>query len=211
MHAEDLKTEAIAWLRYIRRCHLVCTEVGPYNSDCWGLSDDRLTEVETKISMADFKADFRKDKHAVYSRQTQNYYGVPNTFYFCVPESLGDKALEFLEKIETPGLGYVKPGPVMDTVKKYGLLVAGNPHSGILGRRLTVVKKAAFIHKNAYSDSVRRTAEMRMSSELCGLRVTLSNHVYRIGEQIRDLTAATGEAYRQACLADRPIVEEVDA
>lgn len=206
MNAEDLKTEAIAWLRYIRRCHLVCTEVGPYNADCWGLSDGRLVEVETKISIADLKADFRKGKHARYALDQQKYYGVPNTFYFCVPAELQTKALELLDKLEP--LCYVKPGPVAAVVKKYGLLVY--EEASVLGRHLTVVKKAGFIHKNAPSAGTVRVAEMRMASELCGLRAALRDHVYRIGEQLRDLTKQTAEAYRQACLADRPLLEEED-
>lgn len=47
-----------------------------------------MTEVEIKRSLADFKADFHKS-HTHDAEQV--YY-----FYYCVPEKIYDKAIEFL-------------------------------------------------------------------------------------------------------------------
>lgn len=47
-----------------------------------------MTEVEIKRSLADFKADFNKS-HTHNAEQV--YY-----FYYCVPEKIYDKAIEFL-------------------------------------------------------------------------------------------------------------------
>ena len=62
----------------------------PYEADFVVISKaGYLTEVEIKRSWQDFKADFKKDhKHDA----EQVYY-----FYYCVPESIVDKVVDFLK------------------------------------------------------------------------------------------------------------------
>lgn len=72
-----------------------------------------LTEVEIKRSWEDFKADFKKlHRHDA----EQVYY-----FYYCVPESIYDKVIEFLkakygDNVHTPAvLYYTEQGQVVRT------------------------------------------------------------------------------------------------
>ena len=68
----------------------------PYEADFVVISKaGYLTEVEIKRSWQDFKADFKKDhKHDA----EQVYY-----FYYCVPESIVDKVVDFLKAQYGPG------------------------------------------------------------------------------------------------------------
>ena len=74
----------------------------PYEADfvCVNRSG-YLTEIEIKRSFEDFKKDFSK-KHNHDDERV--YY-----FYYCVPESIYDKVVEFLEKKNEGKPKYQKP------------------------------------------------------------------------------------------------------
>ena len=86
-----------------------------------------ILDIEIKVSLSDFKADFKKKKHEIlkngfivldrfYARTEKDglkrydvgdkiYIEIPNRFYFCVPESLLDKVKDLLP--DYAGLFYV--------------------------------------------------------------------------------------------------------
>lgn len=160
MKARDLKAETLGWLRFVRRQEIVCTEVGKYSADCWGLSDTRLIEVETKVTLADFRADFKKGKHRAYA-ETRPNWGRPNLFYFAVPQDLEIPALKLLEERGTE-----------HAVAKYGLLVVTKV-DGYLGRQTREVRPAQRLHAEKPLEPARRAALLRQSSEICGLHQAL--------------------------------------
>lgn len=160
MKSQDLKAEILGWLRYVRKQEIVCTEVGTWKADCWGINDSRIIEVETKVTLADFRADFKKPKHQAYQNLTG--YGVPNLFYFAVPIDLEIPALKLLEEraAEKPQLA------------KYGLLIV-TKLDGYLGRQTREAKPAQRIHTAKPAEAIRRVALLRQSSEICGLHQAL--------------------------------------
>jgi hypothetical protein len=188
MNSEVLKTECLAWLRYLRGCEMVCTEVGRYSADVWGLTDTRLIEIETKISIADLKADFRKDKHKLYEKfatEGAAKWQVPNSFYFAVPEHLLEKAQAFLATVDIP------------VVRKYGIITVPSEYDGCgyLGRHAKAVVKASRIHAEPPSPRARETALLRMSSELCGTRQAVALHRLRLESGLQNLTKDTVALY----------------
>lgn len=155
MNAALLKAEGMAWLRYVRKLHYVATEVGRYNADILAASDHSCVEIETKVSRADLRADFRKPKHGVYALTPTAAKMVPNRFYFLVPAALRDEALKI----------------IAEQAPRYGLLVYEDQreHRAMLGRRLVVAKAADWLHREPPKPKMLRALLLRMSSELATL------------------------------------------
>lgn len=185
MHSGLLKAEILGWLRFDRQQDIVCTEVGGYSADCWGLSDTRLIEVETKVTLADFKADFKKGKHSAYA-EAKLGGGRPALFYFAVPVDLEAGALKILEE---------RAGDF--AVAKYGLLVVDKT-SAHLGLHTRVVRSARRLHGGAPNNNERRVALRRQSSELCGLHHTLMTTRLLLEESLSRFAEATQLMYDAA-------------
>lgn len=185
MDAYDLKAEILGWLRYIRKQEIVCTEVGPYSADCWGLSETRLIEVETKVTFTDLKADLKKTKHMTFQR-APHLRGVPNLFYFAVTPELVDKAADFLKENEAVG-----------AVKSYGLLCVVKPE-GYLGRQTRIVKEAEKLHTRKPTDVELRAATLRMGSEICILHDINRRQGREFDAARRQLATATRVMYSEA-------------
>ncbi len=203
MNSEDLKTECLAWLRYLRRCDIVCTEVGKYASDVWGLTAVRLIEIETKISLSDLKADFKKHKHQLYNRyaiEEGHRSQIPNSFYFAMPEDLVEKAKAFLATVELP------------IAKKYGIIRIENPEQWVggttLGRSAAVIIKAGVLHSQPPNPHTREVALMRSASELCGARAALSLHRRTLAAGLESLTSVTNSLYTRERQQMVPELEE---
>ncbi len=185
MNASDLKAEVISWLRYVRKLDIVCTEVGPYKADCWGVDDTRIIEVETKVTFADLRADLKKRKHVVFARSTESH-GVPNLFYFAVPPDLVDKATAFLAE-----------HAAMESVGSYGLMCIPRA-DGYLGRQAAVVKPAKKLHQAKPTEAETREALMRMGSEICGLHDSV-RRLHRSFDAVQhELANTTQLMYKEA-------------
>lgn len=170
--SDDLKTLAMAWLRFQKQLDLVCTEDPVRSADVLGTDSSiqcrKMIEVETKISISDLKADLRK--HGKHERlvKAEDYKGsegadhspLPTQFYFLVPANIKDKAFDV----------------IVETYPHAGLMVAKNLHNMGEGRimvteYLEVVRKAPTLHKRLISKHVKGGIAARMSSELCSLRL----------------------------------------
>ena len=98
-------------------------------------------EVEVKVSLNDFKKDFKDKahKHKFIQRQDKS---CPNFFYFCCPQELEEKILENLPET-------------------YGLMVCDKNQHIYVSKKAKKTKTGHLFNNNYYSDIV-----MRISSEL---------------------------------------------
>lgn len=167
MNATLLKTEALCWLRYVRKMDLICTEGGPWNSDVIGTTDNFSIEVEVKTSRADLLAEFRNktSKHAYY--QTGQRF-CPTYFYFLVPSEIEADALEIIP----------------DRMPKAGIVVYHNPDARA-GRRLNVVRMAKKLRTLKPTPAFKRQVMLRMGSELCGAHIALDGS--RLIHEVQDI------------------------
>ena len=127
------------------RCPFIATEVGAFSADVLGISEKRMIEIEVKISLADLRADFSKNKHWSYNRRSDYSWDVqwiPNQFYYAVPEELVEPAKKLL----------VEKG-----CDRYGIINSTD---------FTVVKRAGYLHKNLPTSHVKFSLALRMGSEL---------------------------------------------
>jgi hypothetical protein len=148
--SRSMKYEALKWLRLQQRCMFIATEVGAYNSDVLGINEKKMIEVEIKISIQDFKNDFKKYKHNLYSGtygDSSNQW-IPTHFYFAVTEELVEPVKEFLEEVSVMRF---------PRANQYGVISL---------KDWTVVKRAGWLHKNPPSNRVKCTTALRMGSEL---------------------------------------------
>ncbi len=207
MNSNDLKCSALAWLRYKRQCTYACSEVGYFSADVWGIDDNRLIEIETKISIADLRADFKKPKHKLYAKSAEEFEikssvtaSMPNIFYFCIPEELVEKAEAYL-------VGKAEELPL---VSRYGILVYKEWNS-LFGDNVVMHRKAAKLHTAKPSPRTKEIAATRMSSEICGLhRTIIEHHLSYEGERkyLRDTIKRLYDHERQQQV---PALEEDDA
>lgn len=144
-----IKYQALLWLRIEQRCMFIATEAGAYSADVIGINEEKMVEVEAKVTFEDFKNDFKKHKHYVYAgRYGTDYEGqwVPTHFYFAVPQRLVDQVKAYLED-EKHGA----------RAKDYGVISLED---------WKVVKRAKWLHKNKPNNRVKCTIALRMGSEL---------------------------------------------
>lgn len=174
MTARELKTEALCWLRYVKRMPIVATEVGGWNADVLGLNNKSSIEVEVKVSKSDLKAEFRnkRAKHYLYGGAGTNF--VPNYFYVLVPEDLKDAALEVLETQN----------------QKYGLIVYHKQTWGRPGEKCEVVRRASRLHDGPPSRKMVQAGIERMSSEICNFHIGFD----RLSESIGDAKNSIAES-----------------
>lgn len=101
-----LTAATVGWLRYKRRCPLVCCERTPFHNsfmlrpDALGVTRDRkVIEVEVKQTLSDFKAN--RKKRGIEWREKGWATEYPLQFYFAVPRAL----VESVRQLLLPGEG----------------------------------------------------------------------------------------------------------
>lgn len=184
MKATRIKAEALAWLRYGKRLPVVCTEAGAWNADVLGVSKTMSIEVETKISRADLRAEFKnkRQKHFLYLNTDGNLKSVPNYMYFMVPDALRADALEIVSE--------------------------GNPKAGVAiymdtnllsGQNVVIAKPPQRLHDAKPGVKLIRTAIMRMSSELCGIHLVNEKLRRHIEDSLdKMISASVAASFRAA-------------
>lgn len=169
MNSNQLKAEAMAWLRYVCKKPYVCTEVGRWSADVMAVDEKTSVEIEVKISKADLRIEgtSKRTKHLQY-KEPDNWYKatIPNRFYFLVPADLKEYAMERAAELNPA----------------YGVLV--DTGYGRTGRRLDIIKKAEFLHRRPPPKSMLLAMAKRMSSELATLYVERVNTLSRIEKQL---------------------------
>lgn len=143
MSIEILRFAALEWLRYERRCDLVCLERTPLQGDSCTpdvLGVDkarRAVEIEIKRTMADFRANREKR-----SLQRREFWGnPPYQFYYLVPP-----------KLEAKVLAELQPHEGLLTVTDRSSLYSGLP-------KVRVVRVAPF-NRKARRLSIREISKM---------------------------------------------------
>lgn len=84
-----LRASAVGYLRYVRRCDIVCLErsagYSTFRPDVAGVTRQwRTVEIEIKITVADWRADAEK---AITKSREAGYY-MPSQFYYLVPREI---------------------------------------------------------------------------------------------------------------------------
>jgi hypothetical protein len=137
--------------RYRKQIKMCCTEVGNYSADFAYIKNGALYEVEIKISLSDFKSDFKKRKHKLYESERYSLFK-PNYFYYAVPVSL-------LPKIT----------PILINYPKYGIIVIKEDDTHRFNRNFSntkIVKTAKILHSYYVPDKVTEKFISRMTSEI---------------------------------------------
>lgn len=157
--SDKIKLALMKFLRFDRQFDAVCTE-GVQNADVSGLKNNKLYEVEIKISKSDFKNELKhkKHKHDTYKDPTDHFrasgdlYEIPNKFYFCVPLDMEEWALQEIDKINI----------------KYGLLIwEDNGGCGWIRQR----RSPMHIHTKEISQKALSVFLKRLTSEVINLKI----------------------------------------
>jgi hypothetical protein len=184
MDAGILKTEALCWLRFVKKMELVATEAGAWSADVLGMNETSSIELEVKVTKSDLRREFdqKRTKHYLYNGSVDDKpptRHVPNYFYFYVPFWLQEEALKLIQ-LHSP---------------KAGLAVYGEGKGHYLdGRRTVIVKKPTKLHGKAPSASFWRTLLLRMGSELCAR--------YVAERELAECVAAFNEGYERQGLGE---------
>lgn len=147
--ARRMKFYALRWLRLEQRCMFIATEAGSFNSDALGINEEKMIEIEVKVTMQDFKNDFNKWKHNRYSGYFSESVDqwVPNYFYFAMPDELIEDAKLFLKA----------RAEKENKVGCYGVIQMSD---------WKIVKRAKKLHERKPTNTVKSSIALRMGSEL---------------------------------------------
>lgn len=158
LSSKEIKTKLMHFFRFRKRYKFIATEAGRWESDVLVGNEEEVIEIEVKVSLADFKNDFKKKKHSVYKNPTPYHKGnLPNKFYFCVPPELVGEVMPLL-----------KGSP-------YGLLECLADKITPKGSFIKTIKKAEELRQGV-SKKLLHALQLRMGSELIRTRIKdLSN------------------------------------
>lgn len=157
--SDKIKLALMKFMRFSNQYTAVCTE-GVRNADVSGIKDNKLIEVEIKISKSDFKNELRhkQGKHDEYKNPQEHLKAswknqqIPNKFYFCVPIEMEEWALNELDKINI----------------KYGLLIWEDCGGvGWIRQR----RSAMHLHTEKISEQALKIFLKRLTSEVINLRL----------------------------------------
>ena len=180
--SDKIKLALLLVYRFDRGAYLVSTECGNYSSDVLAVEKDgRITEIEVKVSVADFKADFKKPKHKIFEHATtlkesvwdKKFAFVPHLFYFAVPESIVPDVLPLLM------------GKPYGVISVPDIELQPRLHWIQANKYLKVVKRASAMRVHKITEPERKVIIGRMSSEMINAKVkciTRNDHHEEIEE-----------------------------
>lgn len=159
MTSNYIKTCLFHKFRFMQRIPYLASEVGSFSADMATICNGKLTEYEVKLSLSDFKADFKKQKHKFYAQAAQRDgvergdAWIPHFFYFVVtPELVAEVA------------------PRLLNYPRYGLMTVDQVDKEFRFREAPrIVMRAKALHKFPIDDSVYTDMLYRMGSELASL------------------------------------------
>lgn len=153
--AREIKVSCLGWLRFARQMPYVATEFnnGMHVADVFAANSELSVEIEVKVSTSDYRQEFEKFKHRNVTHMLDRW---PNKFYFTVPVTMSAFVLQDLES-RHPEFGLISynPGEVGGAEFKPWL-------------RLSVVKRAGWLHREPPKPEKLRRILMRMGSEIYG-------------------------------------------
>ena len=190
----------MCWLRYYKRLDLICTEDPMRSADILGTDSSiqcrTMIEIETKISIADLKADLKKTHNSMQvvdgkHERLQKAMRKERLIYENVSKSgfrMGtDKdQVHGVEWTDTehsalPSQFYFMV-PEGLSVEALEIITKLYPHAGLMVGRpfksgyfttshVSVVKRAPVLHRLLISKGVKGQISARMTSEICKLRL----------------------------------------
>ena len=153
--AREIKVSCLGWLRFARQMPYVATEFqnGMHVADVFAANSELSVEIEVKVSTSDYRQEFEKWKHRNVTHMLDRW---PNKFYFAVPIAMGDFVLKDMASRD-PSFGLItyNSGEVYGSEFKSWL-------------RLSVVKRAGWLHREPPKTEELRRILMRMVSEIYG-------------------------------------------
>lgn len=173
MTSDFMKTKLLEYFRFKRRFPFCCTE-GIRQADVNACSEDKLIEVEVKISKSDLKREFSKNsgyektsKHDDYLNQVLvketindgmmcsniSYSISPNLFYLAIPDDLIKAAEDEIERVNP----------------KYGIIIVYSG-GGLFGDNIRIYRQAKPLHKNKPDNKTIKAICQRCTNELITLR-----------------------------------------
>lgn len=194
MNSNKVKAALLAYFRYKKQVHYMATECGFFSSDLLMESKGLLTEIEVKVSLADFRADFKKPKHEFYIRNVPNKYMMTSVYaqtgdgrrvldehnrYIKIGEKVKDiykwsKPNFFIFAVPESLVEKVHPY-LEEHYPMYGLIaVADAPDSRfnkVPQDYVRVVKRPKRLHNEQAHPTIKETIVARMSSEIARLRI----------------------------------------
>jgi hypothetical protein len=158
--AKYLKGCLMHYARY-RKQMVVASEVntGYCIADVMAYNDDKVVEIEVKVSKSDLIHDREKSKHEWYGiLRNQKSDMIPNEFYYCVPDKLKDEAVSLSKQVEEVTLGHLR----------YGVMVCAEnknrkTHFDDL---ISVYYRPKKIH-DTYPKKLAKLIVKRLCSEIC--------------------------------------------
>jgi hypothetical protein len=118
----DIIKKILYWRYRYRLCYYYCADEVNYKDFIFITNYGYVGEIEIKTSLADLRADFKKQKH----NNIKNDYKIHvNYFYFAVPDYLLEKATPIIEGMNTKyGIIKIYSNALYDikTIKKAKLL-----------------------------------------------------------------------------------------
>ena len=171
-----LEVAGFCWLRFKRRCPLVCSEAMVYDAraDLLGINkQDIAIEIEIKRTWGDFLADFRnkKTKHTHYLDENTYAYK-PSYLYYLAP---------------TPLVGSIK-GYLDGEKYPYGVIEFKGVHEFTVGHlinSLSVHRKARKLHNQKATEKLKYYTMMRMGSELASA-LCMSSSLHKLKNEFMD-------------------------
>lgn len=151
--SDIIKLELMKFLRFQKQYDCVCSE-GVNNADISAIKNNKLIEIEIKISKSDFKNELKhkSSKHEKYkdmqALKNTDWMRIPNKFFFCVPQEMEEWALQEMEKINF----------------KYGLIVY---QEGFIYVR----RQAMHLHNDKLNIYTLVEFSKRITSELINLKI----------------------------------------
>lgn len=155
--SDIIKLDLMKFLRFQKQYDCVCSE-GVNNADISAIKNQKLIEIEIKISKSDFKNELKHKswKHDKYkdlqALKNTDWMRIPNKFFFCVPQEMEEWVLKEIENINF----------------KYGLIVW---QEGFVYIR----RQALHIHNDKLNNFVLIEFCKRITSELINLKIQTNN------------------------------------
>lgn len=176
MNSTHIKNMLLQDYRWHKGYSYVCTELWELDVVAYNPKTSLLTEVEVKISWADYKQEFKKVKYKDILPNHSNYrickeftyknapkVSNPHKKYFAAPKELAEKIKEDL-----------------DSVKSYFGVI-----SIYRGRYLEVIRKAKKLPAGHMGENGITSMVSRMSSEMLRARLDLQSLIIRHEELLK--------------------------
>lgn len=186
INSKYCKAVLFSYYRFGSPVRYIASECGQFNSDMLLINKELLIEVEIKTSFADFKNDFKKDKHLIFNRSLKENYikmGLDKKQHLFKPykKRYGrDHKLVRLFKTDMAFIPnkfyFAVPTKLVSKCSEF--LKSNYPQYGLIEikediihweKRAKVINKSKLLHSRKAHSITKKYIVSRMSSELANL------------------------------------------